>query len=300
MLLAEQIVHGIFNDALHRLRIQHVSPLPSKAHGNQRNALLLRDQQRRDIFDQIHEHATSIVASLVATPHPPSMQAPPNPKQEEEETPALERIKLEKKKTTTTTKRAKRPRDTSDTNRLNQLERGQLCVPDDIAVVLAERPNRFKPVQQGTVSEATMVSEQSQQKQKQLPSKKYACVQYAPEFIEWLDRASLMIYRSPAISKAPPIFAANKEEFSLLMETSNIKMPADMRCTGCRRYFRIKNEEDNLVQKVKKLCANLFLGNLFAKSLLYLHKDHDALYRFDTRFSLHPVPSVGLDAVRVQ
>lgn len=35
-------------------------------------------------------------------------------------------------------------------------------------------------------------------------------------------------------------------------------------------------------------------------SLFTFTKDHDTLYRFDARFSLHQVPSFGLDAVRVQ
>jgi type IV secretory pathway VirB10-like protein len=268
MLLAEQIVHGIFNDALRRLRIDHVRPLPTRTDGNQRS----------EILDRMQELTTGIVAfanAAAATPPPP----PSVPSvMVEEETPVLERIspavvclrqeeaesvKGEKAATTQkTVKKAKRPRDTSDMNRLstNQSQRGAFHVPADIALVLAERPSRLRLSisESADASLGTSDQQQQQQKQKQLPSKKYACVQYAPEFIEWLDRASLLIYKSPEMSKAPPIFAANKDEFALLMETSTIKMPADMRCTGCRRYFRIKTEEDNLVQKVKNLFANLF------------------------------------------
>lgn len=122
-------------------------------------------------------------------------------------------------------------------------------MPDDLAQLLDSRV----PMPKEGEAQIDPESQEGKLLLQQQPNKKYSCTQYSPEFVAWLDRACLALYN--LLEKRPIVTAAtgkDREEFARLTEERGLTLPLDMRCTGCRRRFKLKTwreTQDNSVQK---------------------------------------------------
>lgn len=126
----------------------------------------------------------------------------------------------------------------------------EIPLPAELARLLQER---IPMVKDGDAPLADPESQESKLLAQQQPNKKYSCTQYSAEFVAWLDRVCLGLYEM--LEKRPIVTDAtgkDREEFARVTEQLGLTMPLDMRCTGCRRRFKIKTwreTTDNSVQK---------------------------------------------------
>lgn len=158
--LSEQIVHAIFNEALLRLGVKHISPLPVLLATSTTPAITtttttaitatlavgpvekVPDVKTADASQEEHKDSTTVIAMEKKHPPPP----PTEPKQVKKKSRA----------------RPKRQRPNDD----------QPIILDE---VLSERHELYS-------------ASHHEQTGRDLPTKRYSCTNYAPEFVEWLDR----------------------------------------------------------------------------------------------------------------
>lgn len=235
MILSERIVHRMFNAALSRLDVRHICPLPIP------------------VFAP--EYGDGVEYPLSAFPSDPSellfavsrqethskqqTQPPVKPRMKRFRPPSAKKEKVAN--SAVAVARIPSPAAAPDT---------EIPLPAELNRLLQER---IPMVKDGDAPLADPESQESKLLAQQQPNKKYSCTQYSAEFVAWLDRVCLDLYEM--LEKRPIVTDAtgkDREEFARVTEQLGLTMPLDMRCTGCRRRFKIKTwreTTDNSVQK---------------------------------------------------
>lgn len=240
MILSERIVHRMFNAALSRLDVRHICPLlipvfaseygdgveyPLSAFPSDPSELLFA-VSRQETHSQQQQQQTQ-------------PQAPAKPRMKR-----FRPVSAKKEKVVNSAAAVSRipsPAAAADT---------EIPLPAELNRLLQER---IPMVKDGDAPLADPESQESKLLAQQQPNKKYSCTQYSAEFVAWLDRVCLGLYEM--LEKRPIVTDAtgkDREAFARVTEERGLTMPLDMRCTGCRRRFKIKTwreTTDNSVQK---------------------------------------------------